>query len=147
MQANHGSTGISLGERIANMTVDDVKAAVKEDEDRHKNDGTRRTAPSDDVNTSQSVGAQFLRSVSSSCKAYGTSKEAAEYARRKCFALQDFFGMHSLFLTITPADDCCFRIRLYVNAGRTVSPKYHAISFGLTTSLTIFFSHSHTKHK
>ena len=73
-----GSTGVSLGERIANMTVDDVRAAVKEDEDRHKHYGTRRTLPSDDVNTSQSVGAQFLRSVSSSCKAYGTSKEAAE---------------------------------------------------------------------
>ena len=26
-----GSTGVSLGERIANMSVDDVRAAVKED--------------------------------------------------------------------------------------------------------------------
>ena len=122
-----GSTGVSLGERIANMSVDDVRAAVKEDEERHKNYGTRRTTPSDGAHTSQSVGAHFLRSVSSSCKAYGTSKEAAEYARRKCFALQDFFGMHSLFLTITPADDCCFRIRLYVNANKSVSPNYDRV--------------------
>ena len=60
-----GSTGVSLGERIANMSVDDVRAAVKEDEDRYKNYRTCRTAPSDHINTSQSVGAQFLRSVSS----------------------------------------------------------------------------------
>ena len=116
-----GSAGISLGERIANMTVEDVRAAVKEEEERHKNYGTTRATPSDSVNTSQSVGAQFLRQVRSSCKAYGTSKEPAEYATRKCFALQDFFGIHSLFLTITPADDCCFRIRLYVNSGKKVS--------------------------
>ena len=116
-----GSTGISLGERIANMTVDDVREAIKADEERRKNYGATKAATDDDYSRSQSVGAQFLRQVSSSCKAYGTSKEAAEYARRKCFALQDYFGMHSLFLTITPADGCCFRIRLYVNADRAVS--------------------------
>ena len=44
---------------LPNMTVDDVKAAVKENEDRHKNYGTRRTAPSDDVSTSQSEGHNF----------------------------------------------------------------------------------------
>ena len=111
-----GSTGVSLGERIANMSVDDVRAAVKEEEERHNNYGTTRATPSDSVNTSQSVGAQFLRQVRSSCKAYGTSKEAAEHARRKCFALQDFFGIRSLFLTITLADNSCFLIQLYMNS-------------------------------
>ena len=104
------------------MTVDDIREAVKEAEEKHKKTGSGRGVTGDGSNKSQSVGAQFLRQVSSSCKAYGTSKEAAEYARRKCFALQDYFGIHSLFLTITPADDCCFRIRLYVNSNKEVSP-------------------------
>ena len=117
-----GSTGVSLEERIANMTVDDIKEAVKEAEERHKKTGSGRGFIGDSSNKSQSVGAQFLRQVSSSCKAYGISKEASEYARRKCFALQDYFGMHSLFLTITPADGCCFRICLYVNSDEEVSP-------------------------
>ena len=113
------SSGTSMGDEIAKMTVEDVKEAVKEDETRRKHGKTARTYG---TGSRYSVAAKFLKAVSTSCRAFGTSKEAAEYARRKCFALWDYYGMHSLFVTITPADDCCFRIRLYVDSKQKVHP-------------------------
>ena len=71
-------------------------------------------------NQSNNIATKFLKAVSTSCRAFGTSKEAAEYARRKCFALQDYFGMHSLFLAINPDDTSCFLIRLYVKSQKKV---------------------------
>jgi hypothetical protein len=51
----------------------------------------------------------------------GHTKEAAEYARRKCFALQDYNGIHSLFATITLDDKVSRWVFLYANAGEPVS--------------------------
>lgn len=51
----------------------------------------------------------------------GQTHEAAQYARWKCFALQDFNGMHNWFLSMSPDDKCSFRVRLYANAGEVVS--------------------------
>ena len=104
------------------MTVEDVKEAVKEDEAQIKNT-TNTSAVSHNQN--DNIATKFLKAVRTSCRAFGTSKEAAEYARRKCFALQDCFGMHSLFLTITPDDVRCFRIRLCANSVK----KVHSIFF------------------
>ncbi|KAL7524123.1 hypothetical protein ACHAXR_001615, partial [Thalassiosira sp. AJA248-18] len=56
---------------------------------------------------------ELMKGVSTSCKALGHSPEAAKFARRCCFALVDYFGLNSLFLTITPCDECSFRVRLY----------------------------------
>ena len=111
------TNGSRMGEQISKMTIEDVKEAIKEDKTR--NNATDYTSSSTH-NGRESIGAKFLKAVSTSCRAFGTSKEAAEYARRKCFALQDYFRMHSLFLTITPDDKCCFRIRLYVNSKKKV---------------------------
>ena len=111
------TNGCRMGEQISKMTVEDVKEAVKEEE-TPKNNTTNMSTVS--CNQNDNIATKFLKAVSTSCRAFGTSKEAAEYARRKCFALQDCFGMHSLFLTITPDDVCCFRIRLYVNSEKKV---------------------------
>ena len=105
--------GCRMGEKISNMTIEDIKEAVKEDEAKKK-----KTHHISTVYHTQNdkIAAKCLKAVSTSCRAFGTSREAAEYARRKCFALQYYFGMHSLFLTITPDDICCFWIRLYINS-------------------------------
>lgn len=100
--------GTAAGEAIAKMTIQDIETAMKQEEE-----GTSREL--------NSYATTFLKAVSTSCRSMGHTKESAQYARRKCFAMQDYHSMHSLFFTITPDDECSFRIRLYVNAGELVS--------------------------
>jgi hypothetical protein len=51
----------------------------------------------------------------------GHTEEAAKYARRKYFAMLDYFGLNSLFLSTTPDDECSFRVRLYTKLQNWVS--------------------------
>jgi len=62
-----------------------------------------------------------LKSITTSCKSLGHTAEAAAAARRRQFSMMDFFGLNSLFLTITPDDECNFRVRLYADPKKTVS--------------------------
>jgi hypothetical protein len=55
----------------------------------------------------------LLKAIKTSCKAMGHTDEAAKYARRCCFAMLNYYGLNSLFLTTTPDDECSFRVRLY----------------------------------
>jgi hypothetical protein len=92
--------GIPLAERLATMTVDDFKA----------------NAPSEKFD-------ELMKGVSTSCKALGHSPEAAKFARKCCFALVEHFGLNSLFLTISPCNECSFRVQLYVYSNQWVSTK------------------------
>ena len=112
------SEGTAAGEVIANMTVEDVQNAIEQEETREKILRQGNPAPPI-VGTSSAQ--KFLRAVRTSCRAMGHTPEAAEYARRKCFALQDYSGMHSLFVTTSPDDECSFRVSLYANAATEVS--------------------------
>ena len=51
---------------------------------------------------------KLMKSISTSCKAMGHTPEAAAYARRCCFTMQDRFGLNSIFLTVTPDDEKTF---------------------------------------
>lgn len=62
-----------------------------------------------------------VKSIQTSCKSMGHTAEAAKAARRRQFAMIDFFGLNSLFLTITPDDECSFRVRLYADPNKEVS--------------------------
>jgi hypothetical protein len=95
--------GTAVGDEIGSMTVEEVEALLREDEEDHCSN----------ENDTSTTAKKFLKAVSTSCRHLGMSAEAAKDARRKCFALQDFFGMHSLFVTITIDDECSFRVRLY----------------------------------
>jgi len=66
---------------------------------------------------------ELMAGVSTSCKSLGHSPESAKFARRCCFALVDYFGLNSLFLTISPCDECSFRVRLYAHPNQWVSNK------------------------
>ena len=92
--------GVPLAERLAKMTVDDFKT----------------DAPSAKFD-------ELMAGVSTSCKSLGHSPEAAKFARRCCFALVDYFSLNSLFLTISPCDECSFRVRLYAHPNQWVSTK------------------------
>ena len=102
--------GTAAGEEIAKLSIKDIEAAAKAE-----NDGGETGL------NQNSYASKFLKAITTSCRSMGHTKEAAQYARRKCFALQDYFGMHSLFFTISPDDECSFRIRLYANADKWVS--------------------------
>ena len=62
-----------------------------------------------------------VNSITTSCKSLGHTSEAAGAARQRQFAMMDYFGLNSLFLTITPDDECNFRVRLYADPDSTVS--------------------------
>jgi hypothetical protein len=96
--------GIPLGEKLSILSTGDFEKV-----DEHNFDTL-------DSNTKA-----FLKAVKTSCKSVGHSEEAAKYARRKCFAMLDMFGLNSLFLTTTPDDECSFRVRLYTKPQNWVS--------------------------
>ncbi len=55
----------------------------------------------------------FLKAISTSCKAMGHIEQAAKEASQCCFAMLDYFGLNSLFLSTTPDGECSSRVRLY----------------------------------
>ena len=81
----NGNSNITQAEQMSQITVEELQAAA------------------DDSNPRQSeLVKRLLKSISTSCRALGHTPEAATFARRCCFSLQDYFGLNSIFLTITP---------------------------------------------
>ena len=93
--------GTSMGEKFSSITVDELQGYLNED------------AP----NLSPTV-RKFVKGIDTSCRALGYTPEAAQYARRSGFAYQDYFGLNSVFITISPCDECSFRVRLFANPGK-----------------------------
>jgi hypothetical protein len=68
----------------------------------------------DDVNADRldATNKRLLKAISTSFRAMGHTKEAVKYARRCCFAMMDYYGLNSLFLSTTPDDECSFQVQL-----------------------------------
>ena len=93
----------NLAELFSQITVEELQAAA------------------DEKNPQQTpLVKKLMKSISTSCKAMGHTPEAAAYARRCCFAMQDRFGLNSIFLTVTPDDEKNFRIKLLTSPGEEV---------------------------
>jgi ribosomal protein L11 len=88
--------GIPLGEKLSTLSTEDFEQINDRDDD-NLNATTK----------------SFLKAISTTCKAMGHTEQAAKHARRRCFAMLDFFGLNSLFMSTTPDDECSFRVRLY----------------------------------
>ncbi len=70
--------GVSLGDRLSRLTIEDLQLVTNENTDNlHKN--TKG----------------LLKAISTSCKAMGHTDEAAKYVRRCCFAMLDHYGLSS----------------------------------------------------
>ena len=93
------------------MSASDVHRAARELKQRESSDEPLQTS---------SKATSFLKSVTTSCMVLGHTAEASKEARRKLYALSDYFGPHSLFFTVTPDDECSFRVRMYANHGREI---------------------------
>jgi hypothetical protein len=123
--------GIPLGEKLSILSTGDLEKV-----DNHNFDTL-------DSNTKA-----FLKAVKTSCQSVGHLEEHAKYARRKCFAMLDFFGLNSLFLSTTPDDECSFRVRLYTKPQNWVSvqnlskysdPEYFDNRFTSTKTLPLMY--------
>ena len=77
-----------------------------------------------------------IKSITTSCKSMAHTAEAAADARKKQFAMMDHFGLNSIFLTITPDDECSFRVRLYAEPDEEVCSIYHCPNMHLRKVFT-----------
>lgn len=103
--------GKALGEKISQLLVEDIREASNELSTMQENNEPLQE---------HSTGTSFLKRVTASCKVMGHTTEAAKDARRKVYALTERFGTHSLFFTVTPDDECTFRVRMYANLGKPI---------------------------
>ncbi len=85
--------GIPLGEKLSTLSTEDFEQ-IKD----NNNDNLNATTKC------------FLKAISTSCRAMGHTEQAAKDARRHCFAMLDYFGLNSLFLSTTPDNECSFRV-------------------------------------
>ena len=97
--------GITLGEKLSMLSTENFE----------KNDMENNTNNLDETTKS------FLKGVATTCRSIGHTEEAAKFARRCMFAMLDYFGLNSLFLSTTPDDECSFRVRIYSKAQNWVS--------------------------
>ena len=99
--------GKTFAEAVSKLTIDNICKAVQR-RANGINDGYR------------SIASRFLNCVSTSCRPVGYPNRTAKYARRQFFSLWDRFAPPSLFFTITPDDECSFKVQFYANIGEKV---------------------------
>jgi hypothetical protein len=58
---------------------------------------------------------KLIHTVSAACKNIPYSDEAAKEERTKLFSLWYSLGRPSVFFTISPGDECSFKVKLYLN--------------------------------
>ena len=97
---------MQVAEHLSRMSVDEMKQACKAM-------GSNTESNSHQNESGDAI--HFLKSVTTSCKVLGHTTEAAKEAKRKVYAMSEQFGSHSIFLTITPDDQCCFKVRLFAS--------------------------------
>ena len=105
IKAKSNFRGSTLAEKVSTLTVADIEQAVAKKK-------LNQTDPSN--------AGMFLKAISTSCRNMGHTEEAAKYNRRNFYALDDHFGLSSVFLSVTPDDECSFRVRLFAKAGEQV---------------------------
>ena len=104
MTSRSSHRGETLGDHFSKVSVEELQAAADENDPQ-----------------SSPMVKMLMKSIVTSCRALGHTPEAAQFARRACFSMQDLFGLNSVFITITPDDECNFRIKLLTRHGDKVS--------------------------
>lgn len=101
--------GLPFADAISQLSTNDITKAAERASKRSHND---------DRDTS--LAGKFIDKISTSCKVIGYSAAAASEARRKMFGYCDRLGMPSMFVTVSPDDECSFRVRLWASAGTEI---------------------------
>ena len=79
----------------------------------------------DETNSQHSALVKKMKIIFSSCKTLGHTPEALTPARPCCFAIQDCFELNSVFIIITPCNECSYRVQLLTSSGLKVSLIQH----------------------
>jgi hypothetical protein len=112
MTCRSSINGIPLGEKLFTLSTEDFEQ-IKDNNN-------------DNLNATKKC---FLKAISTSCRAMGHTEQAAKEARQRCFAMLDYFGLNSLFLSTTLDDKCSFRVRLYCKPQYWVRSIYSKMEF------------------
>jgi YHS domain-containing protein len=97
--------GQKVGDILGNCTIEDFKKILENEDDNSLSGPVK----------------MLMKSISTTCQALGHTEDAAKFARKCHFATMDHFGLNSLFLTISPCDECSFRVRLFADPNKNVS--------------------------
>jgi hypothetical protein len=125
LQSNIG--GQKVGDILGNCTVEDFKKILENEEDNSLSEPAK----------------QLMKSISTTCQALGHTEDAAKFARGCHYATMDHFGLNSLFLTISPCDECSFRVRLFADPNKDVSVLFHpkcCDAYGLFVDAKVTFT-------
>jgi hypothetical protein len=57
----------------------------------------------------------LIHTVTAACRSLPYCDEAAKEARAKLFSMWYSFGPPSVFFTISPVDECSFKVKLFTN--------------------------------
>lgn len=65
-----------------------------------------------------SVAGEFLQKTETSCKTIGYTAVAVRVNRQLMYSLFDRYRIPSIFFTVSPNEECSFRVRLWANSGQ-----------------------------
>ena len=99
------SFGSTLAEKLSTLKKKDFDQVMFQ---KHTNQKVTGTA------------GEYIKAVEASCKPVGYSALNAKQNRQKHFAMDTYFGGHSIFLTTTPCDERTIRVQVFANAGTEV---------------------------
>ena len=85
------SRGKLLAEQLAELTKEDIESALE-----------------DNGNPVTNCMALFTNMIETSCRALGHTPEAAKLACKGSFSMLEHIGTSSVFLTVSPSDECSF---------------------------------------
>ena len=103
----------TLGESLSKVTKQQVEVAAK-----HLLEGKK---------TNDTLLQKLFTSIKGQAAAVGHSNEATKEARQRLFSLWHYFGPPCVFFTITPCDECSFRVRLYATSQQHDLPSIDTI--------------------
>ena len=87
----------------------------------------------------------LIHTVTATCRSLPYCDEAAKEAKAKLFSMWYSFGLPSVFFTISPGDECSFRIELFLSHKMVILPQTNMeqneciadLLFGLNLDLII----------
>ncbi|EJK72421.1 hypothetical protein THAOC_06050, partial [Thalassiosira oceanica] len=115
-----GLDGESLAVKFSKLTERDVSDALKEldkESEQGRLQGPSLPPSAENGGSTKSTAKQVLKTVQTTSRGNGLSPEAVKTARTKSYAFQTYFGLHAIFLSISPDDENDFRIRLFACPG------------------------------
>ena len=120
-KCNMSNNGNTIASQLATISVDELEHAIREMRNMPPrcSDSPRESAMEEEISPHVK---ELIKCIRTSCTPIGYTNEAAAEARTKMFALWMTFGSPSLFFTLSPCDECSFKMQLYATAASEELP-------------------------